>query len=97
MIDIFKNKERLVIHTPKLENYMEVVEYALDCGYKWNGLYCYNTHESFWSDRFRTETCVSVSEKLILFGSYEYYTIWTHLRVITMMDFYNLRWFSEFV
>lgn len=61
----------LIIHTPTVEVFKEVVSYALETGRKWYGIHN-NTRVQIW-DRHKEKTCVRISETQINYADREFY------------------------
>ena len=61
----------IVIHTPTLEDYEDVVKYALSIGVKWA-----NGSTSIYTEQWHTYkkvTCVHIFNTILLFSSYSYF------------------------
>lgn len=79
----------MVINTPTLENYIEVLEWALE-DMVWGGDKSKLIHKDYW-ETYRSETCVSIINEEITYCSKEFVT--TRLRedihVLDMTQFYK--------
>lgn len=67
----------IIIHTPTLEDWIEVVEYFLEQNIFWFGVPGNRIHENRW-DTHRSWTCVRVNvisnfNRYLSFGSYGFY------------------------
>lgn len=73
-----------VIHTPTLEDYIEVIKYAIDGGILWNDRRDKTIHEEYWSHH-GSETCVNI-DMHIRYASRRFYT-GNHDHIITIVEF----------
>lgn len=79
----------IVVHTPTLEDFTEIVNYAFGCGYKWTDD-CYNSlHPEFWKE-YRWKTCISIITPYgMQYADLPYYK-GECFNILTMKDFYNM-------
>lgn len=94
MINIFKGKPYLPIHTPYIEEFIDVAEYALNRGYFWNGG-DYNICKMLWYD-YKERTCINVEYGRIYYADYVFY-IRYYKHVLEYRDFYTMTKLNDFI
>lgn len=92
VIGIFKDK-RIVIHTPTKEDFVDVVSYALELGYKWP--LAYEIQAFLWNN-YKEETCVKIYKHRIAYCDYDFY-ISRNITVFSMRWFFRERTLRGFV
>lgn len=74
-----------VIHTPTLEDYIDVVGYAHDNGKTWTSG-DFNKH--YWTNYYRENTCVRIGQEGLLYGSKRYFEH-NNIEILSIDSFYN--------
>ena len=76
----------IIIHTPTLEEYKQVVQRCLDLGGMWGGG---SLNEEYWRV-FQDQTCIFFEDKRLSYGSKDY----AYLPIITPQQFLLTYWVS---
>ena len=77
----------IVIHTPTIEDYVEVVECAISEGAHWENEST-DIEKYVWK-RYKERTCVHIENSMIYYDVYSYY-IGENFHILTMKEF-NLK------
>lgn len=75
----------IVVHTPRLEDYIEIVGYFLKCGCKWASGDCHILND-IWKD-YESETCIHIMEDEITYSDIKY-CVRHNEDIFNVKDFY---------
>lgn len=89
------NLNNIVIHTPTIGDYIGVVEYILECGYRWCGMHRASVNESLWYE-YEEDTCIEVKNDTIYIGDYDYFLSY-NISINNMVDFFRMRFYKYFI
>lgn len=65
------NKINMIVHTPTVNDYIKVVEYAIYCDVRWN-----SGHDKIFDDywyKYKSNTCVNINTAGMNYNNFTYY------------------------
>lgn len=78
----------MIVCTPRLEDYRNVVNYSIEHGCMWGGGTS-NICERNWNV-YKENTCIRISSKILRFSSHHHYCIaWGEDRIISVEEFFR--------
>lgn len=78
----------VIINTRTFENYMEVIEWAIDRGMRWRDPCDYDSYRAYWYEH-NEDMCVIINKNILTYAEVEFNLTHYNIEIFDMDQFYE--------